>query len=428
MGKRKTTEVTQAVPDKAIIRRSIEWEIPVQRAQQDITKWRNAVISAESIVNPYRTELYRLYQDVMIDAHINAVWNARKSEILGTKFLVYKKGKIQADQTDIITKKWFFDFVDHSLDSKMWGFSLMQFGDIAGSEFTDIDLVPRAYVRPELNLVVPMFGSLQGKDYTKSPYKEWLIGVGDKLDLGLLMKLSPLYIWKKQAMEQWANFCQLFGVPSRVIKTDYSDSIALANARKMIKEMGSTLGAVIDKEDDIELVESSKGAAGDTFSGLIETCNAEISKLIKGESSSTDPKSFVGSVKIHEKVKDQIILQDIVWLENIFKYQLIPFLNSHNIDFDGCEIKLESDQQLTLQEKATVINDLLKAYIIPEEYIMKEFGIPVIAINPKPVNNAIVENFVAETESSEQTNSTITEASTLDESPVRETMKKDANK
>lgn len=422
--------VDKKVPKKAVLRQTIEYEIQLQRMQQDLKNWRTATITAENIINPYRIELYRLYKDILLDAHISAVWEARKSEIMGTNFLVYKKGKLQEKQTDFIQRKWFYDFIDYTLDSKMWGFSLIQFGDVLDNEFSDVDLVPRPYVRPEFNIVVQMWGAMTGQNYTESPYKEWSIPIGKKEDLGIMLKLGPLYIWKKTAFECWAQYCQIFGVPGRVIKTDTSDVKAYNNARKMVKEMGSTLGAVMDKDDEIEILESSSAHVGDTFKGLIEMCNQEISKLILGESSSMDPKAFVGSSQIHEKTKNQKILQDIVWLENIFKYQLIPFLNYHTDMFENCSIRIENDQQLTLQEKSDVIKMLLEGgYTIPDEYIMETFGIPTLmpiktisnkdSIIEVPTNDTVI-NYIDDGIIEESTTNEIPEPEEIDETPMRE--------
>ncbi|MFK5283719.1 hypothetical protein ACI3PL_29500, partial [Lacticaseibacillus paracasei] len=62
-----------------------------------------------------------------------------------------------------------------------------------------------------------------GVFYTDEPYSNWCIGVGSKRDLGLLLKLTPLVIWKKNAMGAWAEYIEKFGVPIRVGKTDSLD-------------------------------------------------------------------------------------------------------------------------------------------------------------------------------------------------------------
>ncbi len=426
----------EKVPEKAIIRRTIEAEISLQRLQQEMSMWRQAVLSAENVINPIRTELYRGYKDGMNDAHLTAVWQNFKNSILGCSFQVYKKGKIQKDQTDFIMRQWFYTFMNHSLDSKLWGNSLIQFGNIDNNEFCDIDLVPRWYVRPELNLVVPMFGSLQGTDYTLAPYKDWIISIngdGTKTDLGLLMKIMPYYLWKKTALSAWGNYVQLMGIPMVTIKTDTTDAVALQNAQRMVKEMGNALRAVIDKEDDIELVEAKSSSVSDNFKGLIDVCNFEISKIILGESSSLDSTAYVGSVLTHEKTRDQNIEAAIRWLENIFKYQLIPFLNSHDLDFNGCEIKIERDQVLTLSEKSEVMAKLLPYYQIPEDYIMAEFDIPTIArVVPGGqipiIENEITENYSDNDDFETETNSEVAENNDLSDSPIREGWKEDINR
>lgn len=425
----------QKVPKKAVIRKTIENEISLQRLQQEMSMWRQAVLSAENVINPLRTELYRGYKDGMNDAHLTAVWQNFKNSILGCTFQVYKKGKIQKDQTDFIMRKWFYEFMNHALDSKLWGNSLIQFGDIEDNEFVNIDLVPRWYVRPELNLVVPYFGSIAGTDYTLAPYKDWLISIngdGSKSDLGLLMKIMPYYLWKKTALAAWGNYVQLMGIPMVTIKTDTTDAVALQNAQRMVKEMGNALRAVIDKEDEIELVESKSSSVSDNFQGLIDICNFEISKIILGESSSMDPKAFVGSVQSHEKTKDQNVEAAIRWLENIFKYQLVPFLNSHGLDFNGCEIRIERDQVLTLSEKSDVMAKLLPYYQIPEDYIMAEFDIPTIArIVPNGQisvpENEITENYTSNDDFESDTKEEVVPNNDLSDSPIREGWKKAIN-
>lgn len=425
----------QKVPQKAVIRQTIEHEISLQRLQQEMSMWRQAVISAENVINPLRTELYRGYKDCELDAHLSAVWQNFKNAILGCQFIVYKKGKIQKDQTEFINKEWFYHFCGNALDAKLWGHSLIQFGNIIDNEFSSVDLVPRWYVRPELDLVVPMFGQIHGEDYTKAPYKEWVISIsgnGNKNDLGLLMKLMPYYLWKKAALAAWGNYVQLMGVPARIIKTDTSDAIALKNAQRMVKDMGSSLAAVIDKEDEIQLLESSSSNVSANFQGLIDICNFEMSKIILGESSSMDPKAFVGSAEIHEKTKDQNIEAAIRWLENIFRYKLIPFLNSHDLGFDGCEIKLQNDQVLTLSEKAEIVKGLLPYYQIPEDYIMTEFGIPSIKrIKTNDIaseeENDIIDNYEENSDADIFTPNTPMEDDGISDSPIRESFKRANN-
>ena len=77
------------VPKNAIIRQTIESEISLQRLQQEMSMWRQAVLSAENVINPLRTELYRGYKDAVLDAHLSAVWQNFKNAIHGCDFVVF---------------------------------------------------------------------------------------------------------------------------------------------------------------------------------------------------------------------------------------------------------------------------------------------------------------------------------------------------
>lgn len=367
-------------------------------SRQDVGGWRRSVTVAKSIRNPNRTELYRLYDDVVIDAHVTAAITNRKNAILGAEFMVTKNGIEDEEKTKLIKTKWFLDFTNHALDSKYWGFSLVQFGDIIENEFSDIELVPRQYVKPEFGIVTASTGQNTGQSYLEPPFSEWSIGVGDKRDLGLLMKVAPLYLWKKGALGAWAEYSDKFGTPMRIGKTDAKDLKTTTNMTNMLRNMGSSAWGMFDLSDEIQLLETAKTDAYQVFDMMIERCNSEISKLILGQTGTTDEKSFVGSAQVHERVADMYRDADETFIENIYSYQLVPFLIGHGFDLEGCKIEVREDNELTLDEKTKVDDMLLKnGFDIPEDYIQETYGTPVTKkaepIDPNKVKNKLDEYY-----------------------------------
>ncbi len=306
----------------------IKFEQQLIRSRQDVASWRSALMSAESILYPNRSRLYTLYKDIVLDAQVTALMTTRKNAILGSDFVVKNKaGEVDEKKTELIQKKWFTDFVNLSLDSIFWGHSLVQFGDIKNDEFIEVDLVPRQYVKPEFTMVVDTPANVQGINYLDEPYATWSIGVGDKRDLGLLAKVAPLYLWKKNALGAWAEYSDLFGVPMRIVKTNTRDEATRKQAEGMVKNMGSAAYGVFDTDDIIEMLETRSTDAYQVFDMMIERCNSEISKLILGQTGTTDSKSFVGAAEVHESVAEMYREADEHMIENIFSYQLIPLLN-----------------------------------------------------------------------------------------------------
>ena len=350
------------------------------RIRTDISTWRSAIMFAENIQYPVRLELYRLYKEIMLDAHLSAAIGMRKSYSLGADYIVTRKGKEVPELTEKIKSKWFYDFVNLSLDSIFFGFSLIEFDDLTSiGEFSGINLIPRQYVKPEFGIVGATPASLEGESYLSQPWSNWVIGVGENTDLGLLAKLAPLVLWKRGAEMAYAEYSEMFGTPIRILKTDSFDEETRQAGENFMRNMATSAYAVIGKEDEVQLI-SDKQASGVEvmFNGLIDKMNSEMSKLILGGTALMEEKSFVGSSKIHQESFDMICIQDKIMLENIFKYQLVDFLNIHGFGFEGCKIERVSDDELTLLEKFSIEKELLKlGFDIDPEYLNKKYGVQV---------------------------------------------------
>lgn len=365
-------------PESANIHGKILFEQTLHRVNQDISTWRAALLSAESIQYPNRTELYRIYKDVMNDGHLHSLIETRKQAILSSDFIaVTKKGKEKEDKTAFIQAKWFYDFTSNALDSLFYGHSLIQFGDLKNDTFEDVELIPRHYVKPEFHIVVSNPSDLTGTDYLQAPFDKWCIAVGDKRSLGLLNKCVPYFIWKRAAMQSWAVFTQRFGAPLMVGKTNTRDEVTRTNMGKMLQNLEAAGWGVVDTDDEIEYQEVKNTDVHEVFKSLIELCNSEMSKLILGQTSTTDIKAQVGTAVVHERVMKQVNFADEIFIENIFKYQLVPFLNMHNLGFQNLTIEKEVDNDLSVLERANIALQLLGHFDIAPEWVEKHFNIPV---------------------------------------------------
>ena len=366
-------------PKSANVGKTIDVPKSLTRVRQDLETWRSATIAAESIMYPNRTQLLRLYKDVDLDAHLTAVIDVRKNAILGAEFIVVdENGDTNEEKTIEINKEWFLKFTDLSLDSIYWGYSLIQMGDIVDNEFTTIELVPRHYVKQEFGLITQNLASNDGVSYLKPPYKDWYIGVGEKRDLGLYLKAAPHVIWKKGAMGSSSDFLETYGSPIRIIKTDVRDDETRTNAEKMLADMGANAWGVFDRDDELELHNGQTSSGNDKmFDTPIDRANSELSKLILGQTGTTDEKSFTGAANVHERVMQSVKDADIKFIESVYRKQLIPLLNKHGLGYEGLTIKIKEDDELTLKEKSEIDLKLLDHYKIPAEYFEQTYGVPV---------------------------------------------------
>lgn len=394
-------EVSKKLYDDGKPTVAIPLQIQLVRTLQDIQTYLSAVRHAENIQAPNRTNLYRLYQDVVIDAQVSTVMTSRKNAILGRNFnIIDINGDIDLNKTKLLNKgDWLYKFIGHALDSIFYGFSLIQFDykyDFMGNKINDdfkIDLVPRTNVCSEYGLVTPAMGQFTGGvEFFEAPYKYWNIPVGEIRDLGLLQKLSPLYIWKKNSFSSWAEFTEIFGVPMRIIKTDMTDENTKVNALHMMKNMGAGGAGIFDRNDLVEVLES-KQSDGSIFNNIIERCNTEIAKLVLGQTGTIEEKAFVGSATIHERVLQQYTNKDEKFIENLFTTHLIPFLNLHGFGFEGCTIQIAPIDELSLKDQIANIIALSKFYDIDPEFITEKSGIKILGMKENGKADYSVSNF-----------------------------------
>lgn len=364
-------------PQKANIRKTIDFEQQLQRVRQDATKFNIALQAAESPMYPNRFLLMQTYQQIVLDGQVQSAMLQRKSKILCKKFMVYgPDGECDETKTELFNQKWFYDFQSLSLDSIFWGFSCVQFGAIINDKYSSVELIPRIYVVPEFSLVRTNTATVtEGKHFDEAPYNNWCIGVGEKRDLGLMMYLAPYVIWKKNAMAAWAEFAEVFGSPIRVGKTDVRDEMTRKNMENMLKNMGVASWAVLDLNDNIELMQASRTDAYAVFDKMVERCNSEISKIILGQTGTTDEKAYSGSANVHEGVAAMIAKQDTLKMQFIIEDQLVPMMIRNGFDLAGCTFKYDDSESLPLIEQAKIDASFMPYVKFENEYLEQKYGI-----------------------------------------------------
>ncbi len=380
----RTKKVENLTQQKAKrIRQTIEYEQQLYRARQDIKRLRAAINIAESKTNPNRVELYRIYKDVLLDAHVSACIMQRKNAILCRSFKIKKDGEEIEEQTEILKQRWFSEFLNHCLDAKAWGSSLIDFGAMVDDKFEDICIVPREYVCSEFQVVSKFQGGCDGEDINDPRWIPWNMFIGSKTDLGYLLQASFLYIWKKTTLGNWSEYNEKFGVPMRIGKTAVSDDVMLSNMEDALKNAGSSFWAVVDNNDSIEFLDAEKSGAYEVFDKHVERMNSEISKLVLGQTGTMDEKNFVGSAQVHYAVRQDIIESDATEIEYIVNNKLIPWLNRyHGFSITGT-FKFDFAQTMTKQEKAQFVASTMGVFQYDLEWIEEEFNVEISDIVEK---------------------------------------------
>lgn len=336
--KKQTVEVSLSARQReSVITRIIEQSN--YRSRKDITDWRRAINMAENKDMPRRIMLLNLYDDIVLDNHLYAQIQTRVLKVLGLRFKIAdnKTKKEINEKTDLFLKQWFYKFINMAMQSILYGHSLIQIDNIVNGEIGDISLVPRRHIRPELGIYCIKQLDDSGITYRTPEYSNWLIEVGDSYDLGLLMKAVPNVLWKKNAQMCWSEYCEIFGMPLRVGKTNTRSNDDLDRIESQLQRMGSAAYAVLQAGETVEFIESTKGDAYNVYNQLVERCNSEISKLILGQTltSDTGKSGTRAQGEVHERVGDAITRADLMFIEHVVNDKLLPVLIAQGYPLQG---------------------------------------------------------------------------------------------
>jgi len=358
----------------------------------DIADYTSSIRAAENVDYTRRTKLYDLYIDILTDAHLSSVINKRILAVLSTNIEFRRKGVVDETINEQIRSPWFRRFVHDVMDAQFWGFSLFQF--YKDGQWVNYDPIPRKHVDPVRRIILHRQTDIAG-----TPWDEFsdLLFVGDKDDLGLLAKAAPWVIYKRNTIADWANFCEIFGMPIReyIYQTDDDES-----RRRAIEDSKSSGGMAFflhASDTQLRLLESgNKSGSADLYERLCERCNSEMSKLILGNTLTTESsdKGTQALGTVHRKVEDQVAQADRRYVLDVLNYDMTDILLAMGINTEGGEFCFTEPKDTDMSSKAEILAKLRNTFNLPisDDYLYEEFGIE----KPKDYNRLKEQNPVKE--------------------------------
>lgn len=377
----------------------IELAVKTQNlTKKDIGTWRQAWQMAINVENPQRARLYDVYTDVDIDLHLTGAIGQRKSMVLKKAFrLVDKNGREKPEATEILEAEWFKDFAGLVLDSRYWGHSLIQFGDIttvAGKrKFDNVSLVPRKHVMPEYGLLLREVGDepKKGISYRDGKIAQWCIEAGKTHDLGLLLKCAPQALSKKNMLAFWDTFGEMFGMPIRIGKTISRDQKEITKVEKMLSDMGAAAWGLFPEGTEIDIKESSRGDAFNVYDKRIERANNEMSKGILNQTMTIDDGSSLSQSQVHLDVFENVVEADADFLRDTINNRLLPFMTMHGFAVEGLMFNWDESVEYTPQQQINIETMLITGgYEIDPKYWIEKYNIPVTGKNAIPAASFFV--------------------------------------
>lgn len=284
-----------------------------------------------------RSKLFDLYEDILMDTHLSSVISKRKSSILCSPIEFRRNGKPDEHINEQLRSPWFLNFLGDAIDAMMYGSTLVQFFRDPKTGWIDYDLVPRKHYDPVKRILLH-----RQNDITGTPWDEYpdLLFIGHPRQLGELAKAAPWVIYKRNGMADWTQFAEIFGMPIRKYTYDPNDDDALERMKSDEASQGSAAAYFLPDGCNMELVESKgTSASSDLYKLIVDTCNTEMSKLVLGNTLTTEAgeKGTQALGTVHNKVEERIALGDRKSILNVLNYDMADIFVRMGINTKGGE-------------------------------------------------------------------------------------------
>lgn len=369
--KREITQGPRSLSPAPVVRISQprRWNVGIQ-------DWKQAITSAENVDYPMRARLLDIYADMMLDAHLAAVIEKRKSNVTSAPITFLRPDGSTDDRiSEMIAAPWFDRFLKDAIDAKFWGFSLFQF-DTDRDGWPTCRMIRRKHVDPVRRLILR-----EQYDQSGDPFDDFysLLLVGDPDDLGLLAKAARYVIYKNNDLGDWTEFAEIFGMPIREYTYDATDDDSRQRLLQDAHSQGAAQVYIHPEGTSLNLVESGgKSGSLDVYRGLADFCNAEISKLFLGNTLTTEASDTgtqaLGSVQ--KKGEDIILREDRKFILNILNYQLADILADLGLDTRHGRFQYEETEDDDTEKQLRIVQGLYAMGLdIDHDYLFEKFGV-----------------------------------------------------
>lgn len=158
----------------------------------------------------------------------------------------------------------------------------------------------------------PMLRTLEAPDGVPLMPFKWLVHMprlasGVPIRTGIARPVAMCYAAKKYTLADWMAFMDVYGMPLRLGKFPASQADQKAALLRAVRSLGTDACAVIPDGMQIEFIEpKSASSNGMLFQNTAEYFDKQISKVVLGQTMSSDDGASLAQSKTHERVRFDI--------------------------------------------------------------------------------------------------------------------------
>lgn len=334
-------------------------------------------------------ENLRIYRELLRDDQVAATWQQRRLSLTSCETIVedgaedaQSKAAAEALRLELAALNW-DDVTDKMLFSVFYGWGVAEVmwrPDGARVAFDRIVVRDRARFRFDRQGALYLWR----EGWRAMPDRKfWTISTGadhhdEPYGLGLAHSLYWPVFFKRNDIKFWLVFLEKFGMPTAIAKVpagQITDPAIVNKAIAMLRQIATDAGVVIPDNVAVELLEAARGGAAD-YESLHDAMNAAISKIVVGQTMTTDNGSSMSQAKVHERVAEAIMQADSDLLCGSFSAGPVRWWTEWN--FPGAvppKVRRRTEPSENLDARAQRDERITKlGYEPTEDYIRETYG------------------------------------------------------
>lgn len=343
----------------------------------DIMAYMASLRSASAMDFYNRARLYDIYHSIQTtDGHLSGIIDKRLSAVARERFEFQRDGRGVDEVNAQIRSPWFRRFVKEAVASKLWGFTLCQFRRDERGWIT-FDLIDRKHFDPVKRQVLLYETDTEGIDLDN--FANCLLICDDPRGLGKLATCAPYALYKRGNLGDWAQFCQIFGMPIR----EYTYQAGDEEARKRLLQDARRQGAnavYIHPEGSSMTLHEAQGKSGtnDLYERFTANCNDEMSIAVLGNTlttkSDTNGTQALGTVQAKEQLK--ITDDDVQFVLDLLNYDMTEIFAALGVDTAGGEFVRVEQKYQDKQVQINVVSRLQEMGLpMSDDYLYETFDV-----------------------------------------------------
>ena len=341
----------------------------------DMNTYMNSVTLAKSIDYSNRTRLFDMYESALLDLHLSGVLAKRLRGVTRMPIEFQRNGEPDDTINEQLRSPWFKQLRKDLIMSEFWGFTLVQFYlDDEGN--IRYDLIDRKHYDPVQKQLLKFQGDQQGIPIDNFPN---CLFVGTERGLGIFAELMPAVLYKRGDMADWAQFCNIFGMPIREYTYDAGDETARKRLIADARRQGSNAVYIHPKDSELTLIEAgNKTGSSDLYKTFADYWDSKISIRVLGNTLTTDAKETGTQAlgEVHKEEEDDMNADDREFILDILNYHMRPIFSALGFNVEGGEFVYAKKDKIIPSQQIDIVQKL-KSMGLPmdDDWLYETFGV-----------------------------------------------------